>query len=107
MAKVTLATFLSLDGVMQAPGMPDEDTSGGFEQGGWLVPYADEDMGEMVAAWFAAADGFLLGRTTYQIFAAYWPHITDERDPVAARLNTLPKCSSGCSAAAVSVPTCC
>ncbi|HZG05543.1 MAG TPA: dihydrofolate reductase family protein [Streptomyces sp.] len=91
MAKVTLTTFLTLDGVMQAPGGPDEDREGGFEHGGWLVPYADEDMGRFVDEGFATATGFLLGRRTYQIFAAYWPRVTDEDNLVATRLNALPK----------------
>ncbi|MGK5628269.1 dihydrofolate reductase family protein [Streptomyces sp. URMC 123] len=91
MARVTLTTFLSLDGIMQAPGGPEEDREGGFPYGGWLVPYADEDMARLVADWFAEADGFLLGRRTYEIFAAHWPHFTDENDPIASRLNALPK----------------
>ncbi|MEV6651621.1 dihydrofolate reductase family protein [Streptomyces sp. NPDC051219] len=91
MAKITLTEFLSMDGVVQAPGGPDEDRSNGFEHGGWLVPFADEDMENYMAGLFDAVDAFLLGRRTYEIFAAAWPKVTDENDPIASRLNTLPK----------------
>ncbi|MFE9724051.1 dihydrofolate reductase family protein [Streptomyces sp. NPDC005794] len=91
MAKLTLTTLLSLDGVMQAPGGTDEDTTGGFEYGGWVVPFVDEGMHAFAGEVFDRAGAFLLGRRTYDIFSAYWPKVTDPQDPIASRLNTLPK----------------
>ena len=91
MRRIVVASFTSLDGVMQAPGGPDEDPDGHFEHGGWSFPYGDEDFGTAVAGWFDRAGAFLLGRKTYEIFASYWPQVTDPADPVASRLNALPK----------------
>ena len=74
MRHLTVAAFISLDGVMQAPGGPDEDPSGGFAYGGWIVPYADGS-GEVMDGVFSRPFELLLGRRTYEIFASYWPHV--------------------------------
>jgi dihydrofolate reductase len=91
MGTLTIATFMTLDGIMQAPGGPDEDRDGGFEYGGWSFPYFSDDMGDVIGSAFGNAECFLLGRRTYEIFAASWPNYPDKDDPVASKLNTLPK----------------
>jgi dihydrofolate reductase len=93
MRKLTVAAFISLDGVMQAPGGPDEDPSDGFRFGGWIVPYADEATGQAIQNLFSQPFELLLGRRTYDIFAGYWPRVrADSNHHVIADLfNSVPK----------------
>jgi dihydrofolate reductase len=91
MRKVIANEFMSLDGVVQAPGGADEDTSGGFEHGGWHMRYSDELAQKWVLESIVEAGGFLLGRRTYEIFAAYWPKAPEEEQVIAKPLNTKPK----------------
>lgn len=82
--------FITLDGVYQAPGAPDEDTSGGFDFGGWQGAYFDTETGESIGADIDRLQALLLGRKTYDIFADYWPRVSDE-EPIAAKFNAVPK----------------
>jgi dihydrofolate reductase len=89
--RLVLMEFMSLDGVTQGPGAPDEDTSEGFTHGGWLVPHLDEAFLEVIRSWVSTADAYLFGRHTYVNFARDWPNMPDPTDPVAASLNGSPK----------------
>jgi dihydrofolate reductase len=90
MPKIIVSEFLTLDGVMQAPGSPDEDRSGGFDQGGWQLNYFDDTLGKAIMDVLAVTGGLLLGRRTYEIFAAHWPNQPAE-DPLAGTFNDMPK----------------
>ena len=91
MRKLVGGIFLSLDGVMQAPGGPSEDWTGGFAHGGWLPPLGDEMIGETVGALFTPPYALLLGRKTYDIFAAHWPYVTGEEAAFGAALTAADK----------------
>ena|SRR5215831_13250567 len=91
MRRILVATFVSLDGVMQAPGGPQEDPTGGFAFGGWTFPHFDEALGGAMGEIFGRPFDLLLGRKTYDIFAAHWPHVTDPNDPIAGLFNKVTK----------------
>ena len=90
MRKLTVVAFISVDGVVQGPGGSDEDRDGGFEHGGWLVPYVDEQFMARVSEGVERLSALLLGRRTYQIFASSWP-LTGPDDPIGSKLNAVPK----------------
>jgi len=90
MRKIIVLSFISLDGVMQAPGGPEEDTSGGFKYGGWTFPYFDEFAGKIMGEQMGHSFDLLLGRKTYDIFAAYWPK-QSEANPVTKPFNSATK----------------
>jgi dihydrofolate reductase len=89
MRRIVVFMSLSLDGVMQAPGRPDEDRRGGFEHGGWAAPYADPEMGKAAAKSKSTTGGLLFGRRTYEDFYSVWPNRTD--NPFTEVLNNSPK----------------
>ena len=91
MRKVVAVEWMTLDGVVQAPGHPDEDRSGGFEHGGWHLGYFDDLSRGWVVQGYAEAGGFLLGHRTYENLAAYWPNASEEEQVIAEPLNTKPK----------------
>lgn len=89
MGNVVVDMFTTLDGVIQGPGSPTEDTGGGFNQGGWQAPYLDEESAELITRNIERTDALLLGRKTYDIFASYWPNAP--KDPISTKLNAVPK----------------
>jgi dihydrofolate reductase len=91
MRRVVVNEWMSLDGVVQAPGAADEDTTGGFQHGGWHLRYFDDLSREWVVEGYAKAGGFLFGRRTYESLAGYWPNASEEEQVIARPLNTLPK----------------
>jgi dihydrofolate reductase len=90
MRKLMMSMFMTLDGVIQGPGGPEEDKENGFSKGGWQAQFSSDDFGPIMMDWFGHAGGLVLGRKTYDIFASYWPK-ADPNNPFTKTLNTLPK----------------
>lgn len=91
MRRIIVLTFITLDGVMQTPGGPSEDTSGDFKYGGWIVPYSDDFIFKVMNEQMGHPFDLLLGRKTYDIFAGYWPKHNDEKDPIGSGINKATK----------------
>ncbi|MBA4373226.1 MAG: riboflavin biosynthesis protein RibD [Thermodesulfovibrio sp.] len=91
MRKLAVLSFITLDGVMQAPGGPEEDPTGGFEYGGWVAGYFDDFLGKVMDGQMSEPFDLLLGRRTYEIFAAYWPYVKTKGDPIADGINNAKK----------------
>lgn len=89
--RLVVMTFVSLDGVYQGPGSPDEDRSDGFSRGGWFVPYLDQAFLEQAREWLQKAGGLLLGRRTYESFSRDWPEMNKPDDAIGLMMNSLPK----------------
>jgi len=91
MRRIIVLTFITLDGVMQAPGGPSEDTTGDFKYGGWVVPYSDDFSNKVMGEQMGHPFDLLLGRKTYDIFAGYWPMHNDEKGPIGSGINNATK----------------
>jgi dihydrofolate reductase len=91
MRKLIVLSFVTLDGVMQAPGGPEEDPTGGFKYGGWVAGYFDDFLGKLMEKQMSKPFNLLLGRRTYEIFAAHWPYVKTDEDPFAASMNKAKK----------------
>ena len=91
MRKLIVLSFITLDGVMQAPGGPEEDPTGGFKHGGWVAGYFDDFLGKVMVEQMRKPFDLLLGRKTYEIFAAHWPYVPTHEDPIAAGINRAKK----------------
>jgi len=91
MRKLVVLSFITLDGVMQAPGGPEEDPTGGFKHGGWVAGYFDDYLGKVMVKQMSEPFDLLLGRKTHEIFAAHWPYVKANEDSIAAGINNAKK----------------